>query len=106
MFSNPVIGFVQNFSQHPHGYVYGLFCTELALDVLYHTMPHMPCRFEVRYCIACGALFRHILKEVRVCFSSFVCNKKNFLHMDVQIRIQPVSVQPLHEGVLEFELGV
>ena len=39
--------------------------------------------------IACGTLFRHILKEVRVCFSSYVCSKKNCLHLDVETRIQP-----------------
>ena len=55
-------------------------------------------------CKACDALFRHILKEVRVCFSSYICSKKNFLYLDVQTRIQPFSVQSLHEGVLEFEI--
>ena len=55
-------------------------------------------------CIACGALFRHILKEVRVCFLSYVCNKRNFLHLDVQTRFQPFSIQSLHERVLEFEV--
>ena len=54
-------------------------------------------------CIACGALFGHILKEVSVCFSSYVCSKNNFLHLDVQTRIQPFSVLSLHEGVWEFE---
>ena len=55
-------------------------------------------------CIACGALFRHILMEVRVCSSSYLFSKKNFLHLDVQTRIQIFYVQSLEEGVLEFEL--
>ena len=42
-----------------------------------------------RRCIASSALFRHILKEVRVCFSSYVGSKKNFSRLDVQARIQP-----------------
>ena len=56
-------------------------------------------------CIACSTLCRHILKEVRVCFSSYVCSKKTFLRLNVQTRIhQPFSVQSFHEGVLEFEM--
>ena len=55
-------------------------------------------------CVACGALFRHILKDVRVCFLFYVCSKKNFSHLDVETRIQPFSVESLHEGVLEFEI--
>ena len=90
------------------------------LEVLYHIMPHTPCRFEVndvhsmmsyttpchtRYAdlsrktrIACSTLFRYILKEVQVCFSSSVYTKKNCSHLEFQTRIQPSSVQSLQEG--------
>ena len=54
--------------------------------------------------IACSALFRYVLKEVRVWFSSSVYTKKNCSDLDVQIRIHPFSVQSLQEGVLGFEI--
>ena len=52
-------------------------------------------------CIACSALFRYILKEVTVCFSSSVyatknCQKLGFSNQN----FQPFSVQSLQEGVL------
>ena len=55
-------------------------------------------------CIACSALFRYILKEVRVCFSSSVYTKKSCSNLDFQTRIQPFSVQSLQEGFLEFAI--
>ena len=55
-------------------------------------------------CIACSALFRDILKEVRVCFSSSMYATKNCENLEFQTRIQPFSVQSLQEGVWEFEI--
>ena len=76
----------------------------LTLDVLYHIMPHTPCKFEVKdvHSVQC---YVSVHSEGRVCFSisSSVCTKEN-LNLDVQTRIQPFSVQPLKEGVLEFEI--
>ena len=55
-------------------------------------------------CMACSALFRYNLKEVRVCFSASVHTYKNCSNLDFQTRIQPLSVQPLQKGVSEFQI--
>ena len=63
---------------------------------------HVHLRWKL--CIASSSLFRFFLKEVRVCFSSSVCTKKNCSNLDFQTRIQPFSVQSLQEGVLQFQI--
>ena len=55
-------------------------------------------------CMACSALFRYNLKEVRICFSSSVYTYKNYSNLDFQTRSQPFSVQPLQEGISEFQI--
>ena len=69
----------------------------LTLDVLYHTMPHTPCRFEVN---DVHSLQR--LKDMVVLLS--ILSRQLEKQFDVQTRIWPVSVQSLQEGVLEFEI--
>ena len=53
---------------------------------------------------ACSALFRYILKEVRVCFSSSGYTKENCSNLDFQTRIQPFSDQSLQEGGFELQI--
>ena len=55
-------------------------------------------------CIACSALFRYILKEVRVCFSYSIYTKKICYNLDFQTRIHPFSDQSLEDRVWEFEI--
>ena len=49
--------------------------------------------------------FKHILKEVIVCFSSSVYNNKYFWHLTFQNKIWPFSVKSLQRLVLEFEIS-
>ena len=71
--------------------------SDLTLDVLYYTMPHVPCKLEVKDVHRPAVLlFSCILKEVGsllfiLCAHS---EKKN-----LKIWIQPFSVQSLQEGV-------
>ena len=67
----------------------------LTLDVLYHTMPHTPCRFEVNdvHSIQC-------LKDVRVLLS--ILRRWQEKQSDVQTRIWPFSVQSVQKRALEF----
>ena len=55
-------------------------------------------------CETCRALFRYILKDVRLCFSSSVYTKGNYYNLDFLTRIQLFSVQSLQERVLEFQI--
>ena len=54
--------------------------------------------------IACGALFRYILKGARVAFHRLSALRKTVEIWIFQTRIQPFSVQSLQEGVLEFKI--
>ena len=52
-------------------------------------------------CTAYRASFRHTLEEVAVCFSSFVCNNKDFLTSAFSKQISVIS---LEEWVLVCKL--
>ena len=48
----------------------------LTLGVLYHTMPHAPCRFEVFVCLLVGCLTsqQHAsVSQGRICSNNFTC---------------------------------
>ena len=49
----------------------------LTLAVLYHTMPHTPCRFEVKDVHGLQCFVSMQFWRKRVCFSSSVCTLKN-----------------------------
>ena len=69
----------------------------LTLDVLYHTMPQTPCRFEVNdvHSLQC-------LRDMRVLLS--ILRRQQEKQLDVQARMWPFLVQSLQERALEFEI--
>ena len=54
-------------------------------------------------CITCSALFRHILKEVRVLLT--ILRRRYEKQLAVRTRIWPFSVQSLQERVFEFAIS-